>query len=186
MPKAIHVSCLFSIRSLSLWLLLASWFLGSSYAQDKYAYAYVCAKGKIHFFSATSLEDIEATSHEALCVFNTNSKKIYAKMRQVSFLFKDKLMQDRFNENYMESERFPFDILDMTLVDELDFTRDGSYELTLKRTLYLYGTKKERETKGKIIIMNGQPVQASSEFMVNLADYNIEIPSILAQILMKT
>jgi hypothetical protein len=148
-------------------------------AQDNYADAYVCTKGKIHFYSGTAMEDIEAASTDALCVFNTKSKKMYAKVKQTSFVFKDKLMQEHFNENYMESERYPFGILDMTLVEDLDFTRDGSYDVTLKGTLEMHGVKKEMEIKGKMLVKNGQPTEGTALFMVKLADHKIKIPSIV-------
>jgi hypothetical protein len=58
-------------------------------AQDnKYANTYVCTKGKIHFFSATAMEDIEANVANAICVINTETKKVYAKVQQTNFSFK--------------------------------------------------------------------------------------------------
>ena len=60
-------------------------------------------KGKIHFYSGTIMENIEATNMGALCVLNTGTKKVSAKVKQTDFTFKDKLMQEHFNENYMET-----------------------------------------------------------------------------------
>src|SRR5687768_9627466 len=80
---------------------------------DKYINTYVCTKGKIHFFSATKLEDIEATSSNAICVLNTQTRKVYTKVEQTTFRFPDKLMQEHYNENYMESDKYPSAILDM-------------------------------------------------------------------------
>jgi polyisoprenoid-binding protein YceI len=113
------------------------------------------------------------------CVLNTKTKKVYSKIKQTSFVFKDRLMQDHFNENYMETEKFPVAILDMVIVEDLDFTKDGTYDITLKGTLEMHGVKKEREIKGKLTIKNGQPVNATAEFMVKLADHQIKIPSIV-------
>lgn len=143
---------------------------------DKYANTYVCTKGKIHFFSASPLEDIEATSTQAVCVVNTQTHKVYAKVQQTSFVFKDKLMQEHFNENYMESDKFPASVLDMTITENIDFTKDGIYEVTLKGTVEMHGVKKEREIKGKLTIKDGIPVHANAVFDVKLADHNIEIP----------
>ena len=145
-------------------------------AQDKYANAYVCTKGKIHFFSASPLEDIEATSNNSVCVLNTQTKKVIAKVAMTSFVFKDKLMQEHFNENYMESDKYPSGILDMVITDDIDFTKDGVYDVNLKGTLEMHGTKQEREIKGKLTIKNGAPASATAEFMVKLADHQIKIP----------
>lgn len=145
-------------------------------AQDKYAGTYACTKGKIHFFSASPLEDIEATSNTAVCVVNTQTKKVYAKIQQTSFVFKDGLMQEHFNENYMESETYPASILDMAIVEDIDFTKDGVYDVTLKGTLDMHGVKQDREIKGKLIIKNGAPAQATAVFDVKLVDHKIKIP----------
>ena len=139
---------------------------------------YVCTKGKIHFFSSTSMEDIEATSNSAVCVINTQTKKVFAKIQQSGFVFKDKLMQEHFNENYMESEKYPYGVLDMVL-DNVDFSKDGTFDITLKGTLEMHGAKYQREIKGKLVIKNGQPVNATAVFMVKLADHKMKIPSIV-------
>ena len=145
-------------------------------AQDKYANTYACTKGKIHFFSSSPLEDIEATSNVAVCVVNTQTKKVYAKVQQTSFVFKDKLMQEHFNENYMESDKFPSSVLDMAIAEDIDFTKDGVYDVTLKGTLEMHGVKKEREIKGKLTIKNGVPSQATAAFDVKLVDHGIKVP----------
>lgn len=147
-----------------------------AHSQDKYANAYVCTKGKIHFFSSSPLEDIEATSNNSVCVVNTQSKKVIAKVTMTSFVFNDKLMQEHFNENYMESDKYPTSILDMTIVDDIDFSKDGTYSITLKGTIEMHGIKQEREIKGKLAVKNGAPVNASAEFIVKLVDHQIKIP----------
>lgn len=145
-------------------------------AQDKYAGTYACTKGKIHFFSASPLEDIEATTNSAICVVNTQTKKVYAKIQQTSFVFSDKLMQEHFNENYMESETYPSSVLDMVIVEDIDFAKDGVYDITLKGTLEMHGIKQDREIKGKLTIKNGALAQATAVFNVNLVDHKIKIP----------
>lgn len=146
------------------------------HAQDKYATAFVCTKGKIHFFSSSPLEDIEAVSNNAVCVINTQSKKVIAKVTMTSFAFKDRLMQEHFNENYMESDKYPSAILDMMIADDIDFTKDGTYDIILKGTLEMHGVKQQREIKGKLSIKDGAPVSASADFMVKLVDHKIKIP----------
>ncbi len=167
------------IRALVVLTLLLAGFLKGNAQEDKFADTYACLKGMIHFFSATSMENIDATSNSALCILNTKTKKVSCQVKQTSFTFKDKLMQEHFNENYMESDKFPKAQLDMVIVENLDFTKDGTYDITLKGTLEMHGVKKDREIKGKLTIKNGQPVSATAEFMVKLADHGIKIPSIV-------
>lgn len=143
---------------------------------DKYANTYVCTNGNIHFFSNSPLEDIEAVSNVGVCVVNTQTKKVYAKMAQSSFSFKDKLMQEHFNENYMESDKYPAAVLDMAIKEDIDFSKDTTYDITLIGTLDMHGVKNEREIKGKLSIKNGVPARASAAFEVKLADHRIKIP----------
>lgn len=144
---------------------------------DKYANIYACTKGKIHFFSASPLEDIEATSNVAVAVVNTQTKKVSAKITQTSFIFKDKLMQEHFNENYMETDKYPISVLDMVIVEDIDFTKDGVYDVTLKGTLDMHGTRVERQIKGKLTIAKGAPARATATFDVRLEDHKIKIPT---------
>lgn len=143
---------------------------------DKYANTYTCTNGKIHFFSATPIEDIEAISEKAVCVLNTESRKVYAKVTMTSFSFPKKLMEEHFNENYVESEKYPHAILDAVIAEAIDFTKDGSYDVTLKGTFEVHGVKQDREIKGKLVVKNGQPASATAAFMVKLADHKIKIP----------
>jgi polyisoprenoid-binding protein YceI len=159
-------------------LMTAGAFLANA-QDDKYADTYACMKGMVHFFSATAMENIDATTNTAVCVLNTKTKKVFCKLKQSSFTFKDKLMQEHFNENYMESDKFPVAQLDMMIVEDIDFTKDGVYDVTLKGTIEMHGVKKEREIKGKLTVKNGQPVSATAVFMVKLADHGIKIPSIV-------
>lgn len=146
------------------------------FAQDKYANTYACTKGKVHFFSASPLEDIEATTNTAVAVLNTQTAKVYAKITQTSFAFKDKLMEEHFNENYMESDKFPYAVLDMGITEQINFTTDGTYDVTLKGTIEMHGVKQEREIKGKLTVANGAPFKATAVFDVKLADHGIKIP----------
>jgi polyisoprenoid-binding protein YceI len=146
------------------------------FAQADKSGVYFTKKGKIHFFSASPLEDIEASSTETAVVLNTADKSVSAKINQTSFVFKDKLMQEHFNENYMETDKYPFSVLSMVIVENIDFTKDGTYDVTLKGTLDMHGVKQAREIKGKLTIKNGAPVRATATFIVKLVDHKIKIP----------
>jgi polyisoprenoid-binding protein YceI len=145
-------------------------------AQTDRSGVYICKKGKIHFFSSSPLEDIEATSNDAALVLNTADKSVSAKISQNSFVFKDKLMQEHFNENYMESDKYPLSLLKMVIVENIDFAKDGVYDVTLKGSLEMHGVKQDREIKGKLTIKNGAPVRATAAFEVKLVDHKIKIP----------
>ena len=143
------------------------------------AQQFVAKTGKAHFFSASSMENIEATSTTAVCALNTTTKKIVVKIRNTSFKFKDGLMQEHFNENYMESDKYEYSTLDGLIVENIDFTKDGEYDVTIKGILDIHGVKVDREIKGKLTIKNGVPVNGTAKFDVKLTDHKIKIPSML-------
>jgi hypothetical protein len=143
------------------------------------AQQYLAKVGKAHFFSATSMENIEATSNVAVCFLNTTTKTVSVRIKNKSFKFKDGLMQDHFNENYMESDKYEYSKLDGAIVENIDFTKDGTYDVSVKGTVDIHGVKLDREIKAKLIIKNGVPVNATAKFDVKLGDHKIKIPSLL-------
>jgi hypothetical protein len=150
-------------------------------AQGKYDKAYVCDNGKIHFYASTPIQDIEATSNNGLCVLNAQTRKISAKIQMTSFVFRRQKMQEDFNEDYAESNKFPVATLEAVITNNINLTKDGTYDVTLKGTLDIHGTKKETEIKGKLVVKNGQPYTATARFDVKLADYNFKIPTIVVE-----
>jgi polyisoprenoid-binding protein YceI len=147
-------------------------------ALNAQAHTFVCTNGNIHFSASTIMEDIDATSNIAVCALNTQTKKISAKVAMTSFVFRRKKMQDDFNEDYAESTKFPYASLD-AVIENINFSKDGTYDVTLKGTFEMHGVKVEREIKGKLTVKNGQPVSATAQFDVKLADHKIKVPTIV-------
>lgn len=143
------------------------------------AQQFVDKAGKAHFFSENKMENIEATSPTAICLLNTTSKKVVVKIRNKSFKFHNGLMEDHFNENYMESEKYEYSSLDGVIEENIDFTKDGTYDVTIKGTVDIHGVKVDRELKGKLTIQGGVPVSANAKFDVKLVDHKIKVPSLL-------
>lgn len=137
---------------------------------------YICRNGEIHFFSSAPLEDIEATSKKAVAVLNPTANKVVVKIPNSSFSFKSKLMEEHFNENYMESEKFPNSTLSASFVDTPDLSKDGQYKVKLKGSLDVHGVKRDRTIFGIIEVKNGVPVSATAEFIIRLEDHKIKIP----------
>ena len=140
------------------------------------AQIYKSTESMVSFFSETPLENINATNKASVSVLNINTGEIVFKVPIASFSFKDATMQEHFNENYMESDKYPSAVLDMAIVENIDLTKDGAYDITLHGTVDMHGTKQARDIKGKLIIKNGVPVQATAAFDVKLADHGIKIP----------
>ena len=145
-------------------------------AQDKF----FTKSGKIDFQSKTALEDIQGKNKSATCVIDTKSGAIAFSVLMKGFEFEKALMQEHFNENYVESNKFPKSEFKGTISNNADikYAKDGIYAATVKGQLTLHGVTKDVETTGKIIIKQGKP-QATAEFNILLADYNISIPAVV-------
>lgn len=142
------------------------------------AQVYSTANGKISFFSKTPVEDIEAHSNTAVVLLNTANGDVVFKVQNTSFNFPNKLMQEHFNEKYMESEKYPSSLFKGKINEKLDYTKDGSYDVTVTGTLNIHGVDQQRTIKGKIIVKAGT-VQLLSDFTVKNVDHKIQIPELV-------
>lgn len=165
------------MKPLFICLLMVLGTIAANAQGDRYANSYVSENGKVHFFSSTPLENIEATTNSAMCVVNTDTRKVSAKITIQSFKFKSEMMQEHFNENYLESDKYPTSTLEATIVEKTDFTKDGTYNITLDGTLDMHGVKQPRKIPGTITIKNGQVQSATASFDVKLEDHKIKIPT---------
>jgi len=130
------------------------------------------------FFSSTPVEDIDAQSKTGASALNTQTNDIIFKINNTSFQFKKKLMQEHFNENYIESDKYPTSDFKGKIVEQIDFSKPGTYPVTVKGNLQLHGVTKAYTTKG-LIVITADEVKATSAFNVKLADHDIKIPTIV-------
>ncbi|MGY0038448.1 hypothetical protein [Pedobacter sp. NJ-S-72] len=98
----------------------------------------VSKNAAVSFFSSTVMEDIEGKSNTASSVINSQSREIIFKVSNTSFQFKKKLMQEHFNENYMESDRFPFSKFSGKITDDIDLSKDGNYTVNVEGNLDIH------------------------------------------------
>ena len=136
------------------------------------------SSAKIDFYSKTPVEDIEAHSINGVAILNTKTGEVVFQVANTSFNFPNKLMQEHFNEKYMESEKFPKSIFKGKINEKIDYAKDGSYDVTVTGNLTIHGVDQARTIKGKVIIANGT-IQLVTDFMVKVADHKIEIPKLV-------
>ncbi len=131
---------------------------------------------KITFLSDAPLEDIYAESKKSKSVFNATDKKIAVLMKPNTFVFKNPMMQEHFNEDYMESDKYPKATLNGNVIGDFDLSKDSVYSVTVKGKLKIHGVEKDREIKGEILVKNGK-VSVNAKFAIQVADHGIKIPS---------
>ena len=165
-------------------LILAVFVTSSSFGQK-----YFTKNGKINFdaTSPSSPERVEGVNRSATCVVDIKTGAIQFAMLMKGFEFERALMEEHFNENYVESDKFPKSEFKGKLkdVDEIDFTKDGTYKVKVKGDITIHGETKEVETEGKLVVQNGK-INADAEFTVKLSDFKISIPGLVADKVSKT
>ena len=132
----------------------------------------------IKFYSETPVENIEAKTNEASSVIDLSNGEFVCQVLMKSFHFEKALMQEHFNENYVESEKYPKAIFKGKINDWSTFPglkKDGEIEMTISGSLTVHGIEKPLETKVTLIIKNGK-VSMNSKFTVSPSDFEIEIP----------
>ncbi len=142
------------------------------------AQLYSTSKGVVSFFSKTSMEDIDAKCSSVLCVMNISTRELAFSMVNTEFKFQNKLMEEHFNEKYVESEKFPKSFFKGKINENVDLTKDGEYKVTVTGKLNIHGVEVERTISGVVIVKDGT-VQLKSTFAVKNVDHKIEIPTIV-------
>ena len=137
--------------------------------------------GMAHFYSKATLEDIEAVNKKVQCAFNPGSGQVSVKIPIADFVFDKKLMQEHFNENYLESEKYPNAGLEGKIAEVLDQEKDGVSKVQMKGILDLHGVKKEYNIPAEVTVKNGMATNARAKFTVKLADHEIKIPTLVMQ-----
>ena len=152
-------------------------------AQDKY----FTRNGKVHLSASTPLETIEADNDKGTSVLVASTGQTEFAVLMKAFIFEKALMQEHFNENYVESDKFPKAIFkgSVTNISEVNFTKDGNYPVKLSGKLTLHGVTRDIIADGNIVIRNASP-SAKVNFEVIIADYGIEIPSLVKEKISRT
>lgn len=138
--------------------------------------------GTTSFFSHSPIEDIEAINEKTTAAIDFADGNVVVKMLIKHFTFENALMQEHFNENYMESEKFPSAIFKGKLVSDktIDPSEDGTYEVTIKGELTLHGVSQPMESNATITVA-GDKVTATTAFIARPAEFGIEIPSVVVK-----
>jgi len=156
----------------NLLVLIGIIFSFSTFAQEK---VYTTKSGTIKFFSDTPLEKIEGVNSQVTAKLADKSGQLVFLLLLKGFKFDNSLLQDHFNENYMESSKFPkadFKGI-ITNIATVNFTKNGIYPVTVKGNLTIHGVTKEKTATGTIEVNNGKVI-AKSVFKIGVAEFGIK------------
>ena len=158
--------------------IIAILFIGIFSAYSVQAQKYMTKNGNIKFYSETPMETIEANNNQVNAALDSQTGDLVFKVLIKSFQFEKALMQEHFNENYLESDKFPNSTFQgkVTNLSSVNFAKEGTYEATIEGDLTIHGVTKKISEKGTFTVKAGDKIQGNSKFNVKPADYDIKIP----------
>jgi hypothetical protein len=142
---------------------------------------YQTVNGIVSFRSEAPLELIRASSDQSIGLIDIDKKIFSFKILMRSFQgFNSPLQREHFNENYMESDKYPEASFKGKIIEDQDLTVSGTYELRAKGTLTIHGVPQERIIKSEVTVSD-RKITIKSNFSVLLSDHNIPIPKVVYQ-----
>lgn len=142
------------------------------------AQTYMTRNGNVSFFSKTPLEDIKAENTQAFAAVDLTKKSLAFTLLQRNFLFPKQLMQEHYNENYVESDKFPKAQFAGTFTGDVG-AKPGTYKVQVSGQLTIHGvTQQVQNIPAELDVQDGK-VTAKAAFAVKPSDYNIKIPSLV-------
>lgn len=143
------------------------------------AQKFIAEKSFVSFYSHATVEDIKAEHKNANSIFNTETGDIVFALPMKEFKFDKALMQEHFNEKYMESEKFPKATF-QGKVEGFQKTTTGIQQVKAVGKLNVHGVTKDVDIAGTLEVVDNK-LQLKSKFVVKLADHNIAIPQLMWQ-----
>jgi hypothetical protein len=146
------------------------------------AQKYMTKNGYIGFYSHTPMEDIKGDNNMVAGVLDISTGEMVFQALIKSFHFDRALMEEHFNENYMESDKFPKSSFKgkITNLSSVDFSKTGTYDVTVEGDLTIRDATKRITTKGTIEVVTGG-INATSKFNISPEDYKINIPGVVRE-----
>ena len=149
-------------------------------AQAGQAQKFFTRDAKVKFSSETPMEKIEALNKSGTCVLDAATGKMEWKVLIKGFLFEKALMQEHFNENYLESSVYPNAQFkgQITNLNEINFTQDGKYNVKTTGKMTMHGVERDVNIEGTLKVSKGT-LEVLSNFVIKPEDYKIAIPSLV-------
>jgi len=143
------------------------------------AQSWITRNGKISFYSKTPMEDIKAVNNQVFAAIDLSKKTIAFTLLQKNFLFEKQLMQEHFNENYIESDKYPKAQFEGTITGNVG-TTPGVYKVQIDGKLTMHGVTQPVSMPAELNLQQGKLI-GKSAFNIKPSDYNIKIPSLVKE-----
>ena len=144
------------------------------------AQRYITKNGSIYFLSDAPLMKIEGVNNNVNSAVDCKSGMFVFKILMKSFIFENALLEEHFNENYAESDKYPVSTFKgkITNIDSINFKTQGTYCVNVEGDLNIHGVTQNIKTKGTFSVYK-EGIKGKAEFKIKLIDYNIKIPKVV-------
>ena len=160
----------------SLFVSLLLFIYGSYYSQ-----MFICKDGITKFTSEAPLELIKAQSNKTAGVIDCGTKNVAFSVDIDSFDgFNSGLQKEHFRENYLETSKYKTATFKGKVIEDIDFSKNGTITVRAKGNFNIHGTEKEKLIKVKITIKDKELI-IDTNFEISLEDHNIKIPKVVNQ-----
>lgn len=149
----------------------------AAFTVNLYAQKYKSVTSGIHFYSEAPMEDIEAVNQDGQSAINLSTGEIVFSIPIKSFIFEKSLMQEHFNENYLESEKYPKATF-RGVISGFDVEKTAWQQAIAQGKMTIHGIEKDFSCEGKIKIENSA-LKIETKFPIQLKDYKIKIPKVV-------
>ena len=136
---------------------------------------YATKTGQIFFNATGTAIQIAGVNNQVDSKFVDATGQIIFGVLVKGFKFENQLLEDHFNENYMESSQFPKADFKGYIknIKEINFTKDGTYPITIEGSLTIHGTSQKVSTNVTLLIAEGKPT-ITGEFSIKIKDYGVK------------
>ena len=138
---------------------------------------FLTKNGMISFFSKSPIENIKAENNQVLSIVDLSKGQMAIAILMKSFMFEKALMQEHFNENYVESDKYPKATFKGNLLD-FDKITGSETVIAIKGNLTIHGVTKEMTIEA-LTKKTAAHIEMTGDFFINLADFDVKIPSIV-------
>ena len=141
------------------------------------AQQFMTRSGNVHFFSATPIENIEADNDQMMGLFDESNGNFAFQVQMRAFHFEKALMEEHFNENYVESELYPKATFQGQFNNwSTDLKNGETHDVVATGTFEIHGVVDDRDISGTIK-WSGSSWNIDASFPVELATHKIEVPA---------
>jgi polyisoprenoid-binding protein YceI len=145
--------------------------------QGKHGSKLVTQNAEVSIFAPAVLEPIKASNQRLNGELDISTKSFRFTIQTAGFVFKSKLMERHFNEEYLETHLFPEATFEGNYLEMINLSEDGEYDISASGTLTVHGVSQKRNIPGKVIVENGK-ISVFAKFIVRFDDHKIKIPTL--------